>query len=297
MASPYDLYVRFLVTTGYDDPKELNQHLADLNLYAVNDEEFTAVYNFVHNTVPEPVSRQILDKRYEGDFLRYMKVLEVDEMWMLEKPFRNPDNAHLKLAKDILYDPKLRLTLNALIIKGIQPKDLVQTINLKFSAMLKEVHIELYSRFFCDPRRMTRRAWRQYLARCNSQEKDILFTTLTESLDDLKTKLDLPSQANISGALQFLFTTSYQKAKHYLRINTKEANDEARKWISQTVALADKYEKHRTGDVEDFGKTLQLEFDYLDTEFPSPDEETLKEIQAKAKEQQDAIEQKVDRES
>ena len=40
-----------------------------------------------------------------------MKVLDIAEIWQLEKPYRNPENAHLKLVRDINYDPQLRICL------------------------------------------------------------------------------------------------------------------------------------------------------------------------------------------
>ena len=39
--------------------------------------------------------------------------------------------------------------------------------------------------------------------------------------------------------------------------------------------LADKYEKYRSADSSDFSKSLQMEFEYIDNEFPTPDESTL----------------------
>ena len=110
----------------------------------------------------------------------------------------------------------------------------------------------------------------------------ILFTCFSENLETVKAALELPSKTSSSDILQFLLSQSYQKAKQYLRFSSPDTNEEARKWISQVIQLSDKYEKHRTGDVEDFGKSLQMEFDYIDTEFMTPDEQSIKELKETA---------------
>lgn len=281
---PYELYVRFLITKGFESLEDVNKQLTELSLKPITQDEFERQFKTVHDALPKPISNNIAHKRYtEGTFLQWMKVLEVAELWDYEPAFKTPEKAWIKLVYDIGYDPQLRMAIQALLVKGMAHQDICQTLNLKFSYMLRPEHLALYERFFWSPRRMTRGAWREYLKLCDEREKALMFTALTESLDVVKTYLELPATVNISETLQYLLTNSYQKAKHYLRLSTKESNAEARAWIGQVISLADKYEKHRTGDVEDFGKTLQMEFEFIDTEFPTPDEQTLSELRAKQK--------------
>lgn len=271
---PYELYVRFLVTKGLD-LEQVNEQLKTLTLKPISQKDFDRNYELVHSMLPAPVSKQVVDQKPEGDFFKWMIVLEVNELWEFEPKYRIPERLPYKLAIDVNYDPQLRISIFALLIKGIQSDDIAQTLNLRFSCMLKKEHVSFYEKYFCNARRMTRGHWRAYLSSSDERERAILFTALTEDLDTLKTALELPSKAHISDALQFLFTNSYQKAKHYLRLTTPDANKEARAWINQTVQLADKYEKYRTGDAEDFSKTLQMEFEYISSDFQTPDEATL----------------------
>jgi hypothetical protein len=284
MARPYELYVRFLVTRGIDELEAVNGRLAELHLQPIDEAYLDRQYNLVQDLVPEPVLRQIETQKYEGTFLKWMKILEVEELWLLEKPFKTQESAASKLVYDINFDPQLRTALSSLLIKNMVVGDICMSINAKFSYMLKEAHVSLYRKFFWEPNRMTRASWRQYLRGCDEREKAVLFTALTEPLEVVKTTLDLPAQANVSDTLQYLFTHASMKAKHYLRLNTPDSNREARSWISQTMALADKYEKHRTGNVDDFGKSLQMEFDYIDSEYPTPDEALLKDLKNRQEE-------------
>lgn len=284
MATPYDLYLRFLVTKGFDDLKEVNAHLETLNLSPVKQDAFDKQYEMVTNSLPKPLIKQIELKFYEPEFLKWMGVLEVKELWLGEKAFLIPEiKRQIHFVQGLHGDPYLRLCINALLVKALQSAELAEVINVRFSAMLKDSHVDLYQKYFFDPRRLTRKDWKSFLKDQGNQEKHIYFTALTEDIDTLKTELELPAQVNVSEPIQFLLTKSYQKAKDYLRLSTKEANVEARAWITQVISLAEKYEKFKTGDKTDFSKQLQMEFDFVDTEFATPDADTLAELMAEHK--------------
>lgn len=282
MRKPYDLYIRFLITKGLSEDSDINDALKDLSLPEVDTETIQTQYNLVFNNIPKPVAKQIETKVHDGDFLKWMKIFEVHELWMFERKYKDPDFNYLKLVYDIHSDPRLRIALNALLIKGIKPTDLAQILNLKYASMLKPEHVEAYKKFFWNFQALTRRDWRDYIDDCSDFEKSILFTCFSENLEAVKAALELPSKTSSSDILQYLLSQSYQKAKQYLRMSSPDTNEEARKWISQVIQLSDKYEKHRTGDVEDFGKSLQMEFDYIETDFMTPDDQSIKELKESA---------------
>lgn len=280
---PYDLYARFLVTKGITSVEELNLELARMDLHPYTEDEFKKVYKLVHDTVPRPVSDQIVSKRHHGEFYKWMLILEVAALWDYEKPFFVDGARVVRLSYDVHQDPKLRLTLNSLLLKGCRHSDICQDLTVKFSAFMKPVHIEIYEKYFWNIRRMTRKDWRAYLRQCGEYEASVLFTALTESLDIVRTMLDLPSRISLSDSLQHLLTLSYMRAKRYLRLDHPDANAEARKWIKTFTELTDKYAKHRVGDTADFGKTLQMEFEYVEEVFPTPDDVVRNELAQKQK--------------
>lgn len=285
MNKPYDLYIRFLITKGMNDLKEVNASLKELNIPCIDQDHYDGIYSFMKRSCPKGILRQMEDCKPEKDFIKWMKVLEVDEMWEGEKTYLVPTKRReITVATSINDDPHLRLCINALLMKGLRGKDVTECVNTKFSAMLKAEHINLYQKFFFNPQRMSRTDWKMYLVDCDSKEKYIYFTALSEPLDILKTELELPTQVNVTEPLQFLLTKSYLKAKQYLAYSTKESNAEARAWISQVTNLTDKYMKYKTSDTTDFAKTLQMEFDYIDTEFPAPDADTLKQLREELEE-------------
>lgn len=273
MAIPHELYIRFLATRGCDDLKEVNETLQQQGLKPVLQADLDRQLDLIHSVAPKGILRQIENKTYSIDFMPCMKVLEVEELWQAEEK-----GSSLKLVYDLLQDPVLKITANGLLIKRVSIQEITRTLAAKFSAIYKEIHFDIYSRFFFNPCRMKRSDWKKYLEGCSEKERRIYFTALTEDVEVLKTELDLPAKISVSDTLQWLLTKSYQKAKVFMNMNTLESGKEAREWISQVSALADKYEKHRSGDQNDFSKSLQLEFDFLEEEFETPDSETMQEI-------------------
>lgn len=287
MRTPYDRYIRFLITRGKEDTDSVNNSLTELGLPEITRDEFDIHANIVLDSIPNLVRKQVENQKFEGDFLKYMSVLDLREFWLYEKEFRSEESRYIKLVYDIHQDPRLRIALNALLIKGMRKDDLCQTLNLKFSSMLRVEHVDAYEKYFWEVRRMTRTDWKRYIGKCRDFEKNVLFTCFSDDVETVKASLELPSKTSTSDMLQYLFSQSYQKAKHYLRFNSKEQNVEARAWIDQTLKLADRYEKHRTGDVEDFGKSLQMEFDFIDSDFMTPDDTMIKELKERKDQIQD----------
>lgn len=282
MALPYELYIRFLATKGLTELSEVNELLAKLRLFPIAQKQLDDAWYVINNTFPKGILSQIDRKLYGPDFLAAMNVIEVKEMWCGEPCFKNTEMiSAVKTLYDIPQDPLVFVTTNALLIKRLSPTEITRMLTAKFSTPFREKHIELYSKFFFDPKRMTRSDWKLYLKLCNDREKKIYFTALTESEQILKTELDLPSSISVSDSLQWLLTKSLLKAKTFMDIGTPEADSAARAWTDQVVKLADKYEKYRSGDQNDFAKTLQMEFDFIGGEFDTPDSDVVLEVSQK----------------
>lgn len=285
MAVPYDLYLRFLVSKNLTVEDEANAELEPLMLPKCSQAQLDEQAEFLQSTLPRGVQSQLENGSQGGqDFLHWMRVVDLSEFWQAEKPFVTPESRLLvKLATDIHDDPKLRMTINALLIKGVKAHDIMQAVQVKFATPLRDQHIEVYRKYFFDPRRLTRSAWRQYFRQLSDTEQRIYFLALTEPLDILKSELDLPAKVSVSSMLQGLLTRSYQKARTFLDDNGITSAREAREWINQCLLIADKYEKYRSADQTDFSQSLQLEFEFVETHFDTPDSETLREVSERMK--------------
>lgn len=283
MAVPYDLYIRYLATTGIDDLHILNERLLKTGLRPVSQEDLDVHWDLIQNTMPQRVIESIGRKNYTPDFLRHMKVLGVEELWRAEPKFKDDAmRSAVKQVYDVLQDGILKITVNALLIKKLKVSEISRLVTTKFSVQITEKHIDIYSRYLFNSQKLTRGEWREYIKKCSDREKRVYFIALTEDAEVLKTELDLPALAHVGESLQWLFTKSFLKAKTFMDVGTPEADLSAMRWSDQVVKLADKYEKYRSGDQHDFGKMLQMEFEFVDEPFDTPDSATYQEVAKKS---------------
>lgn len=284
MTNPYDLYVRYLATAGLDDLVLVNDKLKEIGLPPISQSDIDAQWEVIHKSLPVFIVNQIERKTYSSEFLRNMKVLQLEEMWLCTSPYdkREPDAKsiipYMNYAISINKDGWLRTNINSLLMKRVTLEEISRILSNKFSIALKEKHIGFYAKYFFDISAMTKADWKLYINKYAGKEYHIYFTALTESADVLKNELELPAVISVSDSLQYLLTKSYIKAKTFINMNTIESGREARAWIDQVMSLTDKYEKHRSGDQHDFAKSLQMEFDFSDEEFASPDDEMVHEL-------------------
>jgi len=289
MGLPHDRFIRFLATKGIDDIKDMNKALGLLKLPAISQEDLDEVWNLLHRTLSKNMINNIERKIYNSEFLKNMYVLEVGELWLMEAPFNRRDdrakemNPCLRFVYSIHEDGWLRTNINALFIKNVSVEEISRILSAKFSMAVREKHLDYYRKFFFETSAMTRAAWKSYINSYKGKEYQIYFTALTDSVEVLKTELELPAVVSVSDTLQYLLTKSMTKAKTYLNMGSVEAGKEARAWIEQVVQLSDKYEKHRSGDQHDFAKALQMEFDFTEEDFGTPDADMAHELHEKTR--------------
>lgn len=284
---PYEVYIRFLATRGMTDLNDVNSHLSSIGLPTITQDILDRAWNLIHSVMPKGIISQIESKLYSGDFIQSMGVLEVAEFWLVEEPFcgmskSSTDSKTIKpivsAVKDYLNDLNVKFAINALLIKNEDGEKISRALATKFSISMREKHVEIYRKYFFDPKRMRRSDWKRYLKELPPSERKLYFTALTEPLEVLKTELNLPATISVSNNLQWLLSKSIQKAKVFIDAGSAEANHEARAWIDQVVKLTDKYEKYRSGDQNDFSQALQMEFDFLKDEFDTPEESICQEV-------------------
>ena len=283
---PYDRYVRFLITTGESDVDEINNTLSELGLFAISPLTFNDQLESIVNSLPDYTEKLRDSKKFDYNYYRMMKSLDIQEAWSTVKPF-NKDQTIIETTRlmrtviDINYDVQMRFALRALIFKNCVPKDICQDINTKFSFGLKEEHVALYRKYFWDPSLMRRQDWKNYLKLCSNYEKSLMFTIMSSDTEVVKAELGLPTKINVTETYQKLFAQIQLKIQQYMTVNSPETNSEARHWIKVLTDIGDKYKKYEKGSMDDFGKLLQLEFQYTENDFPMPDEMTRKQVESK----------------
>jgi hypothetical protein len=283
---PYDLYVKYLIT---QDEENIIGKLREYGLAPVGLNYINEFKKKLKITLPTYIYDQMQAKRYIGaSFIKEMDNIGLGEIWRTHPQFAADSERKLWImVDDTLRDPLVRMTIFALLIKGGDLQDMIGAINSKFSTLLNVKHLEFIRRFFWNPQVMTRQAWRHLLSGSEmglgSTETTTYFMALSEDANTLKSHLGLPSTISTSEVLQSLITHCHLKSKHYLQVADNSGNSEARQWISKTVSLLSQYEKVKSADLRDFSKELQMEFEFIDTNFDTPDEELLREAKEKGK--------------
>jgi len=274
--------VKFLVTKGHHSLQDINDELSKVHLAPIGNSVFERHIRATKSKLPAPIWEQIAKQKIYGQaFFRWMGALDLDEIWAAEKAYRSEETAkQWSLIYDIMEDPQVRTAVKSMVMKKIELEELAVTLNAKFSTFLNKRHLELFRKYMWNPSLMKRGDWRKYLQsnHVSNAEKDILFSCLTETEDVIRTKLGLPANLVTSDVLQMMATEAVLKVKHFLRIQDQNGNKEARYWMDKTQSLLALREKYKAADLRDFSKELQMQFEYIDTDFESPDEATLKEV-------------------
>lgn len=257
------------------DGRKINAELESIGLKEVPFAVIDQQQKYIMELLPEVTVKKIKAKRKSKDWLKWMKILDVYELWYLEDKYKDYDVTKAKAskgAKDILYDTKLSLSINALLMKKMTIDAICQSMNIRYQLDLTDLMIKLYRKYFFNPEGLTRHDWKAYLGNCNEWEQHVYFTALTDSLDAVKFEIGLPASINVTDELGFLLKKSLQKSKQHLRGNTPTSAAEARRWIGVTLSLADKYEKYRDADTTDFGNALEMELVHDTGDFTQADE-------------------------
>jgi hypothetical protein len=289
MRLPHEQYIKFLITTGLD-PAECNEHLEELGLPLIAKTE-TGRYGYFYEIRQElddakiPKTIKAFWKKTDKtllpkDYMQYMNVVGLKEAWLYNMG-RNVDFA---TAVDAVKDPDVSLCIRALLACKTPPAEVSAIISAKFVYPVSPDVINLFGRFFFNTSIMNRECWRNYMAILPKEEHSILYKAITGRQKELRAELEMPNKISVSEHYQQLHVFAMEKFNDNRRNNDPASSKSAMDWAKLAMAAGDKYEKLKMGDVTDFTKDVQMEFEVIDTSFPMIGQETVSEI----KQQKDA---------
>jgi hypothetical protein len=73
-------------------------------------------------------------------------------------------------------------------------------------------------------------------------------------------------------SLQEMHLLSMTRFREAVKDRTPESDRNARSWAQMAMAAGAQYEKFRTKDLTDFSKEVQMEFEYVETKYPTMEE-------------------------
>lgn len=277
MRLPHEQYIRFLITLNFDYEDVLD-NISDLGLVSISKEYFDSQKAILHSTkIPKSIKDFWVAKtkpKLPKNFLSHMNAIGLQEAWIynLGKP------SDFKISLDVVQDSDVSIYVRSLIAAGVAPAEISALINGKFGMVFPENAVTIFQSYFFQPLIMSRKSWGLYLEKLRPEEKNLIYLGITGQQVVLRAELGLPVKISVSEHYQKLHIFAMQKFETYKKTNSPDADQNALKWAQLAMSSGDKYEKLKVGDVADFGRDIQMEFDFIDTDFPMIGEENLDEI-------------------
>lgn len=275
---PYENYIRFLITCGFDLEKTL-QKIKELELPPCPREYWDKQFEIVDSVkLPKKIKKYWSNPKGNrpATFVKSMGALGLTDMWK----HHIGEATRMSMTLDIVSDPDVRLVCNALLLRRADKEEICAVLQAKFGMSVRTESISMYENYFFQVRIMSRTSWRHYLDAMEGPEKKIVYFALSGKEMEMRAELGLPNKISVSEHYQQLHIQALEKFKTLLNSNLPSADATALKWAQLAMSAGDKYEKLKLGDSADFGKDLQMEFEYIDTDFPGIGEDDMDQISA-----------------
>lgn len=190
----------------------------------------------------------------------------------------------------ILRNPVLRIAIDVGILCRYSFDELSQILPSSFHEQLSEAGIELYTKYFFDYKSMTKGDWRVYLRISAAIPYAYIryHAALTKPRDEALFLAGLPTRANFADFLKTVMGTAAYKFQHYSRMSTPQSDNQARAWAKVGFDAGVKYEKFSASDVQDFAKTVQTQFDYIESDIETIQPDMLTQIKPPEEIKEDA---------
>ena len=265
-----------MITSGLDS-QETNDELEESGLSPCPVEYWDKQYNLLHDLkIPKQIKKFWKNPRpkFPTAFFEYMNTIGLKDAWM----FNIGRNNHLKIAMDALKDEDIAIVVKALLLRRADPTEISAIINGKFGMNFPTQAVKNFENYFFQVRIMSRQSWRGYLSDLPQEEKVILYKALSGKEMEMRADLGLPNKISVSEHYQQMHIQAMEKFSRLMNSNDPNSDAQALKWAKVAMDCGDRYEKLKLGDASDFGKDLQMEFEYIDTDFPAIGDDSINQI-------------------
>jgi hypothetical protein len=180
----------------------------------------------------------------------------------------------------IINHPLMRTALDVCIITGMDYDKVSIILPQTFRVDFAEPAIDLYKKIFGNYESFSKLDWTDYLNRLKEDQYVYvrIFSALTKPRDEALLLCGLPAEKAFSDFLKNVLASASYKYNYYARQNTPEADAEARRWAKVGFEAGEKFEKYGAGDVSDFAKLVQTEFEYVTPELETLDQATAQQL-------------------
>jgi hypothetical protein len=285
MNYPFEKFIIYRILRG-DTKNEVNASLTRLCLPEINEEDFIRHKDKVRILGCPPAFRSVLNKRCKNPVpkgaIDFLKFHELDGLFAREEQIENYLKDEVIGAMDgafIIHDaPFTRMAIHVLLFHKQPAQEIAELVGAGHGFQTNEASIKMYQNLFFDSRKMKQDDWMNYLQKLLFREREVMFAALTNKLEDIKYLIKVPTNVEYSAFLKRALETANYKLNYYASLNTEAGDRNARSWASTGINAGEKYTKFSRGDAGDLMKTLQLEFESIDSEIEGLDPKVASEV-------------------
>jgi hypothetical protein len=263
---PHERFVRYLITCGRDLP-EINKMLVDMCLAELDKAQYARIYKELVSHAPKEVKAHWGDPAKVKEPKGYAKIMRDLDL----------EDAHAKTAvftqmMTLAINEPLALVLQAMLLKGVDAMEMAALISSKHNIQCEQQHVKMYRDYVFDAPRVTKEEWKVYYSLASQTLKAHLIDCFKLDVEALKTQFGLPSKTSYVTSLQEMHILAMARFREYAKDRGPESDKNARMWASLAMTSGAQFEKFRTKDLTDFSKEVAMEFEYVETKFPSIEE-------------------------
>jgi len=272
---PQKRYITWLMLEG-EEVEAIAKHLDSLSLPLLSNSAYTEIAEAAALLPLSPgLRRRLIQKRPWDEASRAMlDRLEFADIY--DYRFKRPDISHYleaqwKECKALLDQPTIRVTVETTLIAKVPTEELAPILMQQSGFHVTQEGLDLYCRYFFDCSAMRRDDWREYIKNCSNDPYVYVRyqTALLKPKDEVLYQVGLPTKTQFSQFLSMLVTTASYKFQHYTAHNKPESDAQARQWAKLGMDAGVRAEKFASGDVTDFAKAVQAEFDLVESDIPT----------------------------
>jgi hypothetical protein len=277
MALPFSKHLDWLCLEGMN-PKDIRKFYDNVQLPIPTDkdiEEATARVDAL--IIPKSVKKSVIRGMFKYEDNSYWEQHGFGELhaWRCNRPTK-----YWPAVGRILNHPLMRVALDVCTITGVEQEKIAIILPQTFKVEFAEPAIDLYKKIFGNFESFSKQDWTDYLARLKDDQYVYvrIFSALTKPKDEALLLCGLPAEKAFSDFLKNVLASASYKYNYYARQNTPEADAEARRWAKVGFEAGEKFEKYGAGDVSDFAKLVQTEFEYVTPEIETLDQAVAQQL-------------------
>jgi hypothetical protein len=276
MSLPHHVFIEFL-SSRYPDEEQAVSVLNALELPPFYKNSFHKIRARVIEDAP-PRVKAFLNG---GSLLnlnplwKWVKTKRFVQCWAHEPVFSRRHSGGRELYEDVwelLVETPVRSVIDCLLIRKSPYAEINDVLQVRFGKTISADALEGYRKHFFNLSWTTKDEWLHYLRSCGTTRREMLLLAMrTEDEARLRHRLGAPPRFEYSEILSDVMATAYFKFKDH---SAEQTAIRAKTWADIMMKAGDRREKFKSQDTVNLKRDLQVEFDYLEMDFP-----TLQEIE------------------